>query len=195
MTLNATTQTRKGDWIMTFTGVHYWPLDPRPEEVSVVDIAHHLSMMPRYHGATKHPYSVAQHSVLMAGHLLERQDNKKLALIALFHDAAEAYLHDLPRPVKNFIHGYEELEQLNLRAIAAYIGVDSLEKPALVHELDLRICVDESQALMHAPEAFRMLGPALGVPIERWTPEYAESRFFRLALQFASDLAGMQVLR
>lgn len=52
---------RKGDWILTFTGRRFYPLDPRPEDVCLEDIAHALSLICRYNGHSRFFYSVAEH--------------------------------------------------------------------------------------------------------------------------------------
>lgn len=93
---------RKGDWIQTYTGRQFWPLDPKPEEVCIEDIAHALSQQCRYAGHTIRFYSVAQHSVEIALRV-----PRAAALWGLLHDAAEAYLVDLPRPVKYLMPAYK----------------------------------------------------------------------------------------
>lgn len=92
---------RTGEYIRTFTGRQFWPLDPRADEVEIKDIAHALSNMCRFNGHTKRFYSVAEHCVRVAD--LFRVEGKfgYPGLLALLHDAAEAYLVDLPRPVKH----------------------------------------------------------------------------------------------
>ncbi len=98
----ATTQAqgeRFGDWMQTYTGLKFWPLDPRPEEVDIEDIAHALSLTCRFNGHCRRFYSVAQHSVLV-GRLLDDPDSARWGLL---HDAAEAYLQDAVRPIKDFI--------------------------------------------------------------------------------------------
>jgi len=84
---------RIGDWIQTYTGKRFWPLDPRPEDVDILDIAHSLSLLCRFTGHTSSFYSVSQHSILVA-----QEVPKRLRLWALFHDAAEAYIGDIARP-------------------------------------------------------------------------------------------------
>ncbi len=86
---------RIGDWILTFTGVEFWPIDPRPDEIRIEDIAHALSMQCRFSGHCSQFYSVAEHSLRVA-ELVPEKDK----LYALLHDASEAYLVDLPRPIK-----------------------------------------------------------------------------------------------
>lgn len=87
---------RRGDWLQTHTGVHFYPLDPRPEEIDITDIAHSLALQCRWAGHVKQHYSVAEHCVRVS-RIVPKED----ALWALLHDAAEAYLIDLPRPLKN----------------------------------------------------------------------------------------------
>jgi hypothetical protein len=86
---------RKGDWIQTFSGVEFYPFDPLPSEILIEDIAHALSMQCRYAGHVRRFYSVAEHCVRVA-ELLPIEDR----LWGLLHDASEAYLVDLPRPIK-----------------------------------------------------------------------------------------------
>lgn len=109
---------RRGDWMQTFTGNKFWPLDPRPDEIDIVDIAHALSLQSRFAGHCKFHYSVAQHSlyvVQLSTHKIE----------ALLHDAAEAYLVDLPRPVKyqSDMAAYLVAEDRICKAIAIKFGL------------------------------------------------------------------------
>lgn len=86
----------RGGWMQTYTGRKFHPFDPKPEEIVIEDIAHALASLCRFAGHTRIFYSVANHSVLVARHC-----PASLALAGLLHDAAEAYLIDLPAPVKN----------------------------------------------------------------------------------------------
>ena len=83
---------RKGDWFLTYTGRQFWPLDPRPEDICIRDIAHHLSLCCRFNGACRVHYSVAQHSVMVANIL-----PAPLRFWGLMHDATEAYVGDMVR--------------------------------------------------------------------------------------------------
>lgn len=169
---------RKGDWIQTFTGRQFWPLDPRVDEIDIRDIAHSLSMQCRYNGHCKRFYSVAEHSV----HICWATSHKH-KLAALLHDAAEAYLCDLPRPVKHSVTGYKEAEAVAERAIAERFGIP-YPFPEEVHNLDHRICLDERNQIMGpipAPwgEPFASMKP-IGVTIYGWPPDLAEVWFLHM---------------
>lgn len=71
--------------------------NPRPEDITIEDIAYSLARILRFNGHLKHQISVARHSCLVADLVPEY-----LALPALLHDAHEAYLGDIVRPVKRF---------------------------------------------------------------------------------------------
>jgi hypothetical protein len=92
-----TTQEKRGT-IRTFTGKYVNPLYLKVEDIEIRDVAHHLSIEPRYAGSTKVAYSVAQHSVMVASYF--RASSWDLRLAALLHDASEYVLKDLPSPVK-----------------------------------------------------------------------------------------------
>lgn len=104
-------------WIQTFTGRQFWPLNPRAEDVCIEDIAHALSMKCRYTGHCRQFYSVAQHSVIMT----------ELSLSphwALMHDAAEAYMPDVARPVKRLIPQLKDVEDGLLKVIAEAFSLE-----------------------------------------------------------------------
>jgi hypothetical protein len=166
---------RVGGWIETYTGRQFWPLDPRVEDIDIEDIAHALAMKCRYGGHTKWFYSVAQHSVLVAENVAP--ENR---LAALLHDASEAYLADVPRPVKPYLEGYGKIEAAIDTVIAEKFGV-VFPWAEEIKTVDHRILADERAALM-APMAVSAeqwgagLEP-LRVPIYPWNPEHAESQF------------------
>lgn len=87
----------------TFTGRGFDPLNPRSEDVCLVDIAHHLAMTCRFGGATPFFYSVAQHAVSVARLVMELSEDPLWALHGLHHDSAEAYIHDIRRPIKSVL--------------------------------------------------------------------------------------------
>lgn len=96
----------RGDWMQTASGRKVYVLSPRAEDVQIGDIAHALARICRFGGHVKcEHYSVAQHSVLVS-----RACDPDNALVGLLHDAAEAYIGDVVRPLKYSLPRYRELE-------------------------------------------------------------------------------------
>lgn len=104
-------------FIETFTGKRFYFLDPTEESICIEDIAHALSNKCRFAGHCRDFYSVAEHSLIVS--LLVPED---LALPALLHDAAEAYLEDIPSPIKPFFKEYKEMENKILDVIVSKWG-------------------------------------------------------------------------
>lgn len=103
----------KPNCIRTFTGQYVNFIDPDPDTIVIEDIAHALSNMCRWGGHTPRFYSVAQHSILCSKHV-----DKHYRLAALMHDASEAYLMDIPRPIKKLLANYNEIENKLMEVIA-----------------------------------------------------------------------------
>lgn len=163
---------RVGGWIQTFTGRRIFPLDPRPDEIDIRDIAHSLSLQCRYNGHVNQFYSVAEHSVI-----LSYEVDPVNALAALMHDASEAYLTDVPRPIKGSFIGYYEYENRLMSVIAKKYGFDWPTNDQ-VKDYDTRILNDEREQLMGKGEyEWDYYGEPLGITIEAWTPVLAEERF------------------
>lgn len=167
---------RRGDWMITFTGRRFWPLDPRREEVSFLDIAHGLSMTCRYGGHTRCFYSVAEHCVHLADHF-RRENRDDLARYALLHDASEAYIGDVIRPLKPQLPQFKEVEgPLELLIMeAAGLG----EIPREVHDADKAIIINEAVALFDVATLERAEWhlPHLtltGIEIMGYSPAYAK---------------------
>jgi uncharacterized protein len=163
---------RPGDCIQTYTGKAFWPLDPREDEICIEDIAHSLSLQCRYAGHCNYHYSVAQHSVLVSRALPE-----KYKLWGLLHDASEAYIIDVPRPIKRFLTNYVEIESNIMSVIAGKFGL-SAKMPAEVKRVDSAILHDEMLQIMKKPQGdLKLPEPPLGITIHQWIPSYAEEVF------------------
>jgi hypothetical protein len=147
--------TSKGDWIETYTGKAIYIQDPQPEDLSIIDIAWSLSLQCRYNGHTQRFYSVAEHCVLLSLALPE-----ELALTGLLHDASEAYLTDLPRPLKRCLPDYATYENKLMQCIADAFDIE-WPLPGLVKE-----------------NVWENLGdPLPGITIEGWPHLEAYDRF------------------
>lgn len=102
-------------WIPTFSGRRFWPLDPDPDDLNIRDIAHALSNCCRFAGHCKTFYSVADHSVMVSEIV-----SPGMALIGLLHDATEAYLGDMVRPVKRSLGDYQQAEDKLWQCVAEH---------------------------------------------------------------------------
>ena len=166
---------RNGAWIQTYTGKQFWPIDARPEEVDIQDIAHSLSMLCRFNGHCNQFYSVAEHSV-HASHVTSPVH----AAWGLLHDAAEAYLSDIPQPVKRELTLFHEFEERLLLVIAERFGLPA-DMPAEVKQVDMLLLATEKAALMGKEPApwegiQEPLDPSM---ILAWSPDVAKKEFLK----------------
>jgi hypothetical protein len=100
-------------YFQTYSNKEFYILDPRPEDIDIVDIAHALSNQCRFNGHVNMFYSVAEHSVLVSNNLPD-----ELKLWGLLHDASEAYMGDMVRPLKNDMPKFLEAEENLMWVIA-----------------------------------------------------------------------------
>lgn len=172
-------ENRIGDWICTYSGIDFYPLDPQPVKINIVDVAHALSMLCRFGGHTSQFYSVAEHCVRGTAALRSQGASKIVQRAFLLHDASEAYLVDVPRPIKTSLVGYIEIEKTLQAIIEAKFGVEvSEEERALVKHMDEVMLATEKRDLM--PSLSKDWGPLpepLPGLIWSMTPDQAESAF------------------
>lgn len=129
---------RIGKNMTTYTGIQFYPLDPRKEEVATEDIGHALSLVCRANGHYRNFYSVAQHSLHCAQEAQVRGYSKRVQLACLLHDASEAYISDMTRPVKRELTKYLEIEEKLQGFIYTVYGLGDLTEEELhkVAEID-----------------------------------------------------------
>ena len=94
----------------TFYGRTFDPMEMTEENVALEDIARALSLLCRGGGHIRHFYSVAQHSINCAKEAKARELPERMQLACLLHDASEAYISDIIRPVKEHLNNYLEIE-------------------------------------------------------------------------------------
>lgn len=163
---------RKGDWITTYSGIHFYPLDAREDEINIHDIAHSLSLQCRFAGHCNKFYSVAEHSC----HIFDTA-TKENALWGLLHDATEAYLVDLPRPVKNSMPIYKTTENRLMEIIASKYGLIA-EMPSEIKKLDIAILFAEAKQNMNSStEEWKDQAEPLDIKLRFWNPKKAEVEF------------------
>ena len=115
--------------IKTYTGVMFDPLNPKFELIDILDIAHALSMLCRANGHFRSFYSVGQHCINCAMEAKARGYSERVQLACLLHDASEAYLSDVTRPVKHELPKYLEIEKPLQESIwQKYLGLALTEE-------------------------------------------------------------------
>mgnify|MGYP000648313610 CR=1 FL=1 len=137
--------TNRGPYVSTWTGTKFHIADPRPDEIFLQDIAHALGNTCRFGGHTVRFYSVAEHCIRMSWAM---DWNHEWAVWALMHDAAEAYIGDLPSPVKQLLPEFSQIEDKIMDAVVERFDLPGAQIPAEVKRLDLAMCVAEYDALM-----------------------------------------------
>ena len=169
--------------IQTFSGLRFSPLEPDPSAIEIADIAHGLAHHCRFGGHAATYYSVGQHSCVVADAVRERGADRDTVLHALLHDASEAYLGDLPHPVKHrseFGRLYREIEEPLQAAILARFGL-ATPAPPLVKEVDRAALAAERAVLMRAADDAwwpELDGVApLEVEIVPWAPHQSKTEF------------------
>ena len=169
------------NWIQTYSGAPFDFDNPEGHYFNVMDFAHALSMLCRYNGHTKRFYSVGEHLIRCSNLVPE-----KFAFEALMHDVSEAYMSDMPRPLKNIMGEYKTLEVRIETAIAKQFNLPVPMSPE-VKECDNKILLIEREILMNdAPFPWNHYGTTPYTRTEFWnsmlnvsayTPDIVESKF------------------
>lgn len=185
----------RGGWVLTHTKVKMYPLDPNWRMINLQDIAHALSNTCRFSGQCKRFYSVAEHCLHVSMHV-----PRNMAAIALLHDASEAYLTDVPRPIKGHFYlalseregglPYRHYEDQMLRVIMesllgapwdTFIG----GLPVEVRKADDRMLTTEYLDMMNGEltAALSQFKPYAGYRFGYFTPEDVKQQFLNRARQ------------
>lgn len=166
-------------WTWGYSGKHVHTLAPTTADIELVDIARGLATQCRYSGHTTKPYTVAEHSVIVS-----LMVDPRFAREALLHDAAEAYIGDLVRPLKyrDCMKAFRDAEaRLEAAIFARFEVVPTVESRAAVKAIDDRILVDEVSQVIRGGDTAPVAryGPPLGVKIECLSWQKAEHAFLR----------------
>lgn len=162
--------------ILTRRGHYFNFINPDESVIAIEDIATALSNICRFNGHTNTFYSVAQHSIFVSQLVPEEH-----ALVALMHDAAEAYVGDVTRPLKNLLPEYKVIEDRVHTAIFKNFGLDPVLPPC-VKKADLIMLATEQKNLMaeHDDEWALLKGiEPLNTVIVAMSPEKAAQRFVK----------------
>lgn len=168
-------------WIQTSAGYRFDLVNPTWGTVNPLDIAHALSLINRFGGHTSRGYSVAQHSVFVSQNV--QPEN---ALHGLLHDAHEAYVGDITRPLKHLLgHRIREIESRIDTAIFERFGLSWTETAkADVFKADLLALSTEAHHLLgHGIDEWDWPNGIRPKPLDYfgpiWSPDMAESMFLR----------------
>lgn len=164
-------------WIMTFCGVKFDVENPKPEDILINDIAHALAHQCRFGGHCRNFYSVAEHSVYVSNMVFRKDHPPSNTFAALLHDASEAYLVDIPRPIKHLydMDKYRAMEEKLQAAINDKFD-SSPQDYNLIKWADDRMLANEIYQLMPSPQLYDV-SEYHDIVIECWPPAVAERKF------------------
>lgn len=140
---------KKDAWLQTFYGGRVSVMNPQPDQIDILDIVVALTKQCRFNGHCSEFYSVAEHCV--RGSLLaEKLYGKEIAREFLLHDATEAYMGDMIRPVKRMIPQFKEMEQVFWKAISSKFNLPYIHSKE-VHYIDnVMVTWEKRDLLPHA---------------------------------------------
>jgi hypothetical protein len=191
------------EFIETFSGRRIEPLNPKPEQICIEDIAHALSLQCRFTGHVRKHYSVGEHSIRVAllsagctnklGHIPAWDyKSRRTALWGLLHDASEAYLCDIASPVKHqpAFALYREAEARLETIIFEKFGLFG-PRPSCIKQADAILCRTEGRDLMPGNDGLIFGDPAYPVePLKQkivpHTAAWAETTYLRLFHEWSS---------
>jgi uncharacterized protein len=173
------------DWIQTHTGRRFYPLNPRIEDIDIEDIAHALSHLCRFAGHTRVFYCVAEHAVRVSRLVAEMCPTTTYeSAWGLHHDDSEAYLIDLPRPLKDAEEigpGYRIAERRLMEMICRRFNLRP-EEPPEIRTADRILLLTERRDLLSQPPASwqedlgELIRPLPEI-IEPWSSERAKEEY------------------
>jgi predicted RNase H-like nuclease len=122
-------------YITTNSKIHFTPHNPNKDDIDINDIAHALAHMCRANGHFNSFYSVAQHSINCSLEARAKGYSKDVQLACLLHDASEAYMSDITRPVKKLLPQYLDIEERLQKAIYEKFNISDVS-PDTIKEID-----------------------------------------------------------
>ena len=182
-----------GTTIETFSGRALDFMDPRADDIDLHDIAHALAFTCRFGGHVHTFESVAEHAVLVSKIVGEQSEDPLLAFAALHHDDHEAYVGDIPTPLKNALGGAVSVIAHGLdKAIARYLGIDvELFHHPLIRDADEQALYIEARALRaHMSIELWGAGPDITTDLRlQWAPVgYGSTLYLDQHVQLAEML-------
>ncbi len=179
----------KFDYITTYTGTHFYPTNPDPEQIHIEDIAHALPMLCRGNGHVKKFFSVGQHCIFCAKEARARGYSDRVVLACLLHDAAECYMSDVPRPFKKYLDQYLVFEDRILDLIyEKYLGSRlTEEEQTLLKQVDDDLLYYDLTILIGEP--METPAPEVHIEIDYTVKSFEEVE--RQYLELFKELTGI----
>lgn len=162
-----------GPTILLQSGSYFDLLAPEQSQFTIEDIAHGLSMVCRFAGQCQEFYSVAQHSVHVSEIVAPEH-----AFAALMHDAVEAFIGDVSKPLKTLLPEYSVIEGRIEAAVLARFGL-SVPLPRAVKEADIAMLATEQRSLMRNNDDWEYTHGVRPLPmdIHPWPSKVARKLF------------------
>ncbi len=162
------------------SGRYFDLLDPQPAQLELGDIAAALSKLCRFGGHCRRFYSVAQHSVLCAVQARHDGLTRDEVKAVFLHDASEAFVGDVVKPLKIALPQYQEIEARVAAAIGQRFGIDFAAHAAAIEKIDRELLIAERRALFDGYEVLwtgELDIRGLDIDFEYWPPDAAEALF------------------
>lgn len=167
------------DFIETNTGRKFFFLEPKPEDFDIKEIAHALSLLCRFGGHCLEFYSVAEHSVRCAWTAEDWGLSRELQLEALLHDGTEAYLVDMPRPIKYCMKEYMTIEEGIDKPLRQKFGLPEKMSPE-VKKIDNTLLMTERRDIMTPTDnIWTTDDEPLPNKIRPWSSEFSRLQFLK----------------
>lgn len=178
--MNETVRRIIGPTILLASGSYLDFEEPDTSRFTIDDVAHGLSMICRFAGQCRRHYSVAQHSVHVS-YIVPPEH----AYQGLMHDAAEAFVGDVAKPLKIMLPEYSAIEKRVEAAVFRRFGVRS-PLPPTIKEADIQMLVTEQRQLMRNRDDWEYCRgrEPLDFEIPTWTPEEAKAKFMERFTEF-----------
>ena len=169
----------RSGWLHTYKGVKFYPSSPKIEEIDIEDIAHALANVCRFGGHTRKFYSVAQHSVIVSKIIAKGFEKE-----GLLHDAPEAYIGDMVRPIKNVSEvgaAFKKIEKIVADAVEKRFKIRALDSEE-VQVADDTVLATEARDIMHGTKDWTLIRDGItpmNAEVIPMSPEESERLFMQ----------------
>lgn len=159
-------------FIQSYKGTAITFLDPKEDQIDIEDIIHTLSLLCRFGGHCSTFYSVAEHSVRCA-----EQASNENKLEALLHDASEAYLVDMPRPIKQELREYRVIESNIDKVIRTKFKLPESMSDEVKYIDDKMLATEKRDLMSNSLRPWNWLPEPYDFKIDPWSHLRAQKEF------------------